>query len=141
MTNIFTDDELDVLSAEVDQQLQELRQSKIAIVRGKELEPGGDLTKQQKIIEQLTQEPMPSFMAKLGRAARSEICDEDGLLYKQWEKWGDFENKDALKVIAGVLAGMGITGNAWPTVTVAVVVVIARIGRRAFCEDYGDKNK
>jgi hypothetical protein len=135
----FTDDELDMLSTEVDRQLQELRQIEVAVVRGEELEPGGDLRNQQETIERLTKEPVKTVMARVGRAAKSEICGEDGLLYKQWEKWGDFENKDALKIIAGILAGMGITGNAWPTVTVAVVVIIARIGRRAFCEDYGDK--
>jgi hypothetical protein len=24
------------------------------------------------------------------------LCDADGLLHKQWQKWGDLDNKDAL---------------------------------------------
>jgi hypothetical protein len=80
---------------------------------------------------------MDSFMAKLGRATKSEICDPDGLLYQQWKKWGDLDNKDTLKVLYGVLAGMGITGNILPTLAIAVTVVLLRIGRQAFCEDYG----
>lgn len=50
MTDIFTDEELEMLSAEVDRQLQKLPQSQVAVVKGKELEPDGDLRKQQEEI-------------------------------------------------------------------------------------------
>jgi hypothetical protein len=139
MTEIFSAAQIEELSAEIDRQLQELRRSGAATYKsGDELEPDGALSKQKESIEQLTQEPMSIFMAKIGRAAKSEICDEDGFLYKQWEKWGELDNKDTLKIFGGILAGMGITGHILPTLTVAVVVVIGRIGRRAFCEDYGN---
>jgi hypothetical protein len=137
MSVVFSEAELETLSVEIDRQLQELRQFKVAFVRGDELETKGALVKQQQTIESLTQEPMRSFMAKLGRATKSEICDPDGFLYQQWEKWGDLDNKDTLKVLGGVLAGMGIAGNVLPTLVIAVTVVILRIGRKAFCEDYG----
>jgi hypothetical protein len=56
MTEIFTAAEIEVLSAEIDRQLPELRQSGNATYKsGDELEPGGTLSKQQESIESLTQ--------------------------------------------------------------------------------------
>ncbi len=141
MSAIFSEAELEILSTEIDRQLQELRQSKGAVVRGDELETKGALVKQQQTIESLTKEPMDNFMAKFGRAARADICEEDGMLYKQWKKWGDLENKEALERLGSVLVAMGFSGNMVSPLLVAAIVVIAHIGLKAFCEDYGDKNK
>jgi hypothetical protein len=141
MTEIFSAAQIEELSAEIDRQLQELRRSGAATYKsGDELEPDGALSKQKESIESITKESMPSFMAKLGKAAKSEICDEEGFLYKQWEEWLDWDNKDMVRILGGILAGMGMTGNVLPPLTIAVVVVVIRIGRKAFCEGYV-KNK
>jgi hypothetical protein len=139
MTEIFTATEIDELSAEIDRQLQELRQLGIATYKsGDELEPGGALSKQKESIESLTKEPMPSFLAKFGRAAKADICDKDGLLNQQWHKWGDLNNQDALERLGAVLVTMGFSGNVVSPLAVAAIVVIAHIGLKAFCEDYGN---
>ncbi len=138
MTEIFSETEIVELSAEIDRQLQELRRSGTATYKsGDELEPGGALSKQKESIESLTKEPMPSFLARFGRAAKADICDKDGLLHKQWEKWGDLNNKDALERLGGVLVAMGFSGNVVSPLAVAAIVVIVHIGLKAFCEDYG----
>lgn len=138
MAKIFTDDELEMLSAEIDRQLQELQQFKDGVIRGDESETKGALVRQQEMIESLTKEPMDSFMAKFGRAAKADICDEDGMLHKQWKKWGDLENKEALERLGAVLVAMGFAGNVLVSqLAVVVIVVIVHIGLKAFCEDYG----
>jgi hypothetical protein len=139
MTELFSPAEIEELSAEIDRQLQELRRSGNATYKsGDELEPGGALSKQKESIESLTKEPMPSFLAKFGRAAKSDICDKDGLLNQQWHKWGDLNNKDALERLGAVLVTMGFSGNAVSPLAVAAIVVVVHIGLKAFCEDYGN---
>ena len=139
MSEIFTAAEIDELSAEIDRQLQDLRQAGRATYKsGDELEPGGALNKQKESIESLTKEPMPKFLARFGQAAKSDICDKDGLLNQQWHKWGDLNNKDALERLAAVLVTMGFSGNVVSPLAVAAIVVLVHIGLKAFCEDYGD---
>jgi hypothetical protein len=140
MSEIFSATEMVELSEEIDRQLQELRQSGVATYKsGDELEPGGALSKQKASIESLTKEPMPSFLARFGRAAKGDICDKDGMLHKQWEKWGDLNNQDALERLGGVLVMMGFSGDVVSPLAVAAIVVIVHIGLKAFCEDYGDR--
>jgi hypothetical protein len=139
MTEIFSPAEIEELSAEIDRQLQELRRSGAATYKsGDELEQGGSLSKQKESIESLTKEPMPSFLAKFGRAAKADICDKDGLLNQQWHKWGDLNNQDALERLGAVLVTMGFSGNAVSPLAVAAIVVLVHIGLKAFCEDYGN---
>jgi hypothetical protein len=141
MTELFSPAEIEKLSAEIDRQLQELRQSGVANYKsGEELEPGGALSKQKESIELVTKEPMESFLAKFGWAAKSELCDEKGMLNQQWQKYLDLDNKDALKQLGNVLIGMGFAKDAVSTLVVAAIVVIGRIGLKAFCKDYGNNN-
>jgi hypothetical protein len=139
MTEIFSPAEIEELSAEIDRQLHELRQSGAANYKsGDELEPRGTLSKQKESIESLTKEPMLSFLEKFGRAAKADICDKDGLLNQQWHKWGDLNNQDALERLGAVLVTMGFSGNVVSPLAVAAIVVMAHIGLKAFCEDYGN---
>jgi hypothetical protein len=139
MSDIFSPAEIEELSAEIDRQLQELRQSGNATYKsGDELEPGGALSKQKESIESLTQKPMERFLTDLGWAAQSELCDEKGMLNQQWQKYLDLDNKDALKQLGNVLLGMGFAKDAVSTLAVAAIVVIGRIGLKAFCKDYGN---
>jgi hypothetical protein len=139
MTEIFSAAQIEELSAEIDRQLQELRRAGTTTHKsGDELEPDGALSKQKEAIESLTKEPMPKFLARFGRAAKSDICDKDGLLNQQWHKWGDLNNKDALERLGAVLVTMGFSGNVVSPLTVAAIVVVVHIGLKAFCEDYGN---
>ncbi|WP_199322653.1 MULTISPECIES: hypothetical protein [Calothrix] len=58
------------------------------------------------------------------------------MLNKQWQKWGDLDNKDALERLGAVLVTMGVSGDALSLLVVAVTVIIIHIGLKAFCEDY-----
>jgi hypothetical protein len=139
MSDIFSPAEIEELSAEIDRQLQELRQARNATYKsGDELEPNGALSKQKDAIESLTQKPMERFLTNLGWAAQSELCDEKGMLNQQWQKYLDLDNKDALKQLGNVLLGMGFAKDAVSTLAVAAIVVIGRIGLKAFCKDYGN---
>ena len=139
MSDVFSPAEIEELSAEIDRQLQELRRSGNATHKsGDELEPGGALSKQKESIESLTQKPMERFLADFGWAAKSELCDEKGMLNQQWQKYLDLDNKDALKQLGNVLLGMGFAKDAVSTLAVAAIVVIGRIGLKAFCKDYGN---
>jgi hypothetical protein len=150
MTEVFSAAEIEELSAEIDRQLQELQElRRLEIIRHAMSQskegfrdqevPRGDelLIKQKESIESLTKEPMPSFLARFGRAAKADICDKDGMLHKQWEKWGDLNNKDALERLGGVLVAMGFSGDVVSPLAVAAIVVVVHIGLKAFCEDYG----
>jgi hypothetical protein len=75
-----------------------------------ELETKGALVRQKETIEPLTKEPMDSLV-KFGRAAKADTCDEEGMLHKQWKKWGNLENEEALERLGAVLVAMGFAGN------------------------------
>jgi hypothetical protein len=139
MTEIFSAAQIEELSAEIDRQLQELRRSGATTYKsGDELEPDGALSKQKEAIEQLTQEPMPNFLAGFGRAAKSFICDKDGLLHKQWEEFEDLSIKDALEVVGKVLIQhMGFTKDTVSKLAVATIVVLLDKGLKDFCDKYG----
>jgi high-affinity nickel permease len=81
---------------------------------------------------------MDSFLAKFGWAAKSELCDEKGMLNQQWQKYLDLDNKDALKQLGNVLFGMGFAKDTVSILAVAAIVIIGRIGLKAFCKDYGN---
>jgi hypothetical protein len=146
MTNFFTEQELLDLSHEVDAQFRELAELKtIAMQKG---EPPADevvLAKQYQAIAELTKEPPRGFLAKFGKAAKADLCDENGLLHKQWMKWGDLDNKDTVERLGAVLMTMGISGGVvraasqipQGSLVSGVVVIVVHIGIKAFCEDYG----
>ncbi|MBD2214529.1 hypothetical protein H6G27_32455 [Nostoc linckia FACHB-104] len=138
MNSIFTPEEITALSAEIDRQLIELRSAPDS-----EQKQGDDkisdeklLVKQTAAITQVTQENSRSFLQKFGRAAKSDLCQEGGMLNKQWQKWGDLDNKDAVERLGAVLVGMGVSGDVLSPLVVAVTVIIIHIGLKAFCEDY-----
>lgn len=136
MTSIFTSDELDALSIEIDQQLQELRSIPSDLKAGEEPSTDLVLAKQSQTIQQVTQEPSASFLRKFGRAAKSDLCEEGGMLNQQWKKWGDLDNKDAVERLGAVLLAMGFTGGVLRSLVVAITVIVIHIGVKAFCEDY-----
>lgn len=58
------------------------------------------------------------------------------MLNKQWKKWGDLDNQDAVERLGAVLVTMGFSGDVLSPLVVAVMVIIIHIGLKAFCEDY-----
>ncbi len=139
MTNFsdFSDQEIAAMAAEIDAQLLELRS-----LSGDGSLKSGDkesqLVKQNQAITTATKESAKSFLQKFWKAAKADLCEEDGVLYQQWKKWGDLDNKEAMGKFKLVLTGLGLTGNLLPSVLVAVMVIVLHIGVKAFCDDYGD---
>ncbi len=141
MNSIFTPEEITALSAEIDRQLTELRYAPDSEQKQGEDKISDEklLVKQTAAITNLTQENSKSFLQKFGRAAKSDLCQEGGMLNKQWKKWGDLDNKDAVERLGAVLVTMGFSGDVLSPLVVAVTVIIIHIGLKAFCEDYSSE--
>ncbi len=138
MTTVFTPEEINALSANIDSQLQELRtDSNSGTIKG-ERESDSLPTKQSQAIEEITKEKSKSFLKKFGRAAKTDLCEEGGLLNSQWKKWADLDNKDVIDKFVLILAPMGFSGAALEMLVVAVAVIVIHIGVKAFCEDYSE---
>ena len=137
---MFSDEEISQLAAEIDVQLLELRSlSGDAPLKSGDQE--AQLVKQNQAISTATKEPAKSFLQKFWKAAKADLCEEDGVLYKQWKKWGDLDNKETISTFKGILAGLGLSGNVLPTAIVAVTVIVLHIGVKAFCDEYGDRKE
>jgi hypothetical protein len=139
---LLTASEIDRLAAEVDLQLSESAAAPPLVSKAGKV----DLRTreaQRRVIEEATGQPVESFWEKYKSAARKDLCEPDGLLYKQWHRWRDLQSKDAVKVSYGILAGLGISGAALPAATVAATVlllnVVLNIGVNAICEDFAGK--
>jgi hypothetical protein len=137
VTNIFTSEEVATLSSEIDSQLRELRAGYDSGMKNLESETPESLpAKQSQAIEEITQENPKSFLKKFGRAAKSDLCEEGGLLNNQWKKWADLNNKDVIDKFGLLLVAMGFSGAGLEILVVAVAVIVIHIGVKAFCEDY-----
>jgi len=134
---MFSDEEISQLAAEIDAQLSELR-SPDAATYTKSVDPQVALVKQNEAIALATKEPAKSFLQKFWKAAKADLCEDEGVLYKQWKKWGDLDNKEAMDKFKVVLTGLGLTGNLLTSALVAVMVIVLHIGVKAFCDEYGD---
>jgi hypothetical protein len=144
-TGQLSDAEIDALASQVDRELKELTADP---EHGFQKSASGKAIvvvpkKQRAVIEKATGQPAASFWEKYKRAARRDLCQADGLLYKQWHKWRDLQTKDAVKVSLGIVAGLGISGPALPLVGVAAAVIllniVVNIGINAICEN--DENE
>jgi hypothetical protein len=139
MSNLFTEPELTELAAAVETQLRDVREREAIAVQKSGEPPSTDviLAKQNETITTLTKEPPKHFLVRFGQAAKADLCEDSGLLHKQWQKWGDLDNKDAVERLGAVLLTMGFSGGVVRSLVVATVVIVVHIGIKAFCEDYG----
>ena len=135
---MFSDEEISNLAAEINAQLSELR-SLSSDTTLKSDDKKAQLVKQNQAIALAAKEPAPSFLKKFWKAAKADLCEEDGVLYKQWKKWGDLDNKEAMDKFKVVLTGLGLTGNLLQSALVAVTVIVLHIGVKAFCDEYSDR--
>ena len=135
MTEVFTPEQITALSAEIDAQLRELGTAySFAEIRGGE-QPKNLPVKQRRAIEDTTQQDAPSFMKRFLQAARKDLCEEGGVLYQQWKKWGDLSNEKVLQSFGAILVAMGLTGNALQTLAVASAVIVLHLGAKTICEE------
>jgi hypothetical protein len=134
MDNVFTPQEIENLSAEIDGQLQELGAPGTGLAKGRtSKEALGE--KQKRAIEKATGEEATSFLARFKAAAWKDLCEKGGILNTQWTKWKDLANKDIVKTFGGILVGMGLSGGALQIAVVAIAVYVLYLGVEAFCRE------
>jgi hypothetical protein len=127
---------MEELSTEIDRQLHLLtRSEEYGISRFDEKgQPEFPLPQMEKIRE-VTGEAAREFLKRFVKAARNDLCDEGGVLYAQWKKWGDLTNKNILKSFGALLVGMGFSGSQLQVLAVALAVVVIHLGVRAVCQE------
>ena len=146
MNTMFTPDQIAAMSAEIDAQLQELYRNSSAVskegaLRGDDTENLDQLfDKQFNTIAKATNQPGQTFLKNFAAAAKAELCGKEGTLYKQWQKWSDLTNQDALNAFGGVLVGMGFSGSVLQGIAVATSVIVLRLGLTAFCKTFGEQS-
>lgn len=135
----FTEIEVQELSRQIDQRLQELRAQRLAseVYKSGELHAREIPEQESQAIEKVTGETAENFLKKFGRTARNDLCTEGGVLYEQWQKWRDLNNPDLIKQIGPILLGLGIAVESLSVVLVPVAVVVLHLTVKTFCEEYG----
>jgi hypothetical protein len=144
MDVVFSPEVLAELTAAVDRQLREVQTQPIGTDRSGMNEVQAlrsQLAIQTAAIAQVTQEPADSFLRKFARVAKRDVCDEGGLLNKQWEQYQDLSRADTLAVVGGALGLLGLANPVVTAIAVPVTVIILHLGLRTFCEEYGEKAK
>jgi hypothetical protein len=136
MQDIFNDQDLQRLSDDIDNQLSELQKQPVdSIYKNDRTTRKTIPSKQKQSLEQSTGENADSFLKKFAHVAKKDLCEKDGVLFQQWKKYGDLNNKDMLKTFGGVLVAMGITSTLLQTAVVAVSVIILHLGIKTICEE------
>jgi hypothetical protein len=134
MDDPFTPQELDDLSAKIDEQLRALGAPGTGLAKGRKTAQAlGE--KQRRAIEEATGEDAITFLGRFKHAARKDVCQPGGIIHTQWEKWKDVANKDLIKTFGAILVGMGLSGSPLHIVVVAVAVYVLYLGVEAFCQE------
>ncbi len=143
MDTVFSSEVLAELTAAVDRQLREVQIQPIEPSRSGMDEVQAlrsQLAMQTAAISQVTQEPADSFLRKFARVAKRDVCEDGGLLNKQWEAYQDLSRADTLAVVGGALGLLGLANPVVTAIAVPVTVIILHLGLRTFCEEYGEKS-
>jgi hypothetical protein len=137
MSTPFTPDQLEALSLDIDEQLNELRSTASSSGDSKAVKEPEELPeripKQWQIIAVVTKEDPQTFWQRFKQAAHKDLCEEGGVLHTQWQKWGDLSNEAVLKSFGALLVGMGFSGNVLQVLVVAVAVIVMHLGCTAVC--------
>jgi hypothetical protein len=142
MSMPFTPEQINSLSAQIDQQLQHLQQLRdeppVAFRKGDEPDKH-EITErapaQWRAVAEITKEDPQTFWRRFRRAAHNDLCEEGGVLYAQWKKWGDLSSKAVLESFGAVLVAMGFSGNALYVLAVALGVIVMHLGCKAVCTE------
>lgn len=141
--NPFSTEEIQRLSDEMNVRLAELATSEaVLVLTTKGPKRGdGDLPvpmpeKEAAIVEKTVteagQEPA-SFWMRFKKAAHEDLCEEDGVLNKQWKKWGDLSNETVLQRLGVILTGLGFSGGALQVIALSCGVIVVHLGVKAYC--------
>jgi len=134
MSSVFTNEEIEAMSAEIDKQLGEIPTAfESDNVKGVTKRAKKPPEKQAKAIQDASKEETLTFLQKFGKAAKQNLCKKGGVLYDYHKKWGDLNNKDVLIQFGAILTTMGFAGNKLQVLAVALGVIVIHIGVDAFC--------
>ncbi len=133
---MFTKEQISSLSAEIDRQIQELGKASPSNIKRGEAEEAELPVKQSQAIAEITQENPKTFLKTFLAVAKTDLCEEEGVLYAQWKKWADLNNEDVINRFTAILVALGFTGNALQILIVSVSVIVIHLGAKAFCEYY-----
>jgi hypothetical protein len=132
MQDLFTAEQIEQFTADINQQLQSLTASDPVAQRGgRGAHPRAE--KQRKAIEQATGQDATTFRVRFRQAARHDLCEKGGILHGQWTKYCDLVSKDMLNTFGSILVGLGLSGSALQVAVVAVATYVLYIGVQAFC--------
>lgn len=132
MSDVFTPDEVESLTSELNRQLMDLAAEGPASQRARGAgKPHAE--RQRKALEAATGQDAATFLARFRQAARKDLCEDGGLLHEQWKKYRDLASKDMLNRFGGILVGFGLAGSALQIAVVAVAVYVLYLGVQAFC--------
>ncbi len=133
MTHLTTE-QLTQLSAQVEEQLAELKSS--ALLRKGEEDKIEAFSKQKQAIEKTTEEEADRFLQKFAKQSKEVICNANSDLHKQYESFGGLKKDEVLDKFAALLAVSGFSGVAVNVLTVAITVYFLHIGLKKFSEKY-----
>ncbi len=136
MSDVFTPEQIEQFTTEINQQLLEL--TAVDPTSQRALRGGPPRAeKQRKALEQATGEDAGTFLARFRQAARKDLCEQGGVLHGQWTKYRDLVSKDMLNTFGGILVGLGLSGSALHIAVVAVAAYVLYLGVQAFCAGEG----
>ncbi|MCP4108954.1 MAG: hypothetical protein GY749_26055 [Desulfobacteraceae bacterium] len=143
MSNVFTDEEIAALSAEVDKQLRELSNDSVTSTMKSDSKLPGEPTdelpeKQCKAIEEHAKEDPKTFLQKFGDKAKKVLCEADSDLRKRYEIFGDLKKEEVLEKFGAILTVMGFSDLGLKILAVSLTVYLIRIGVTTFCKKYTD---
>lgn len=149
MSTLFPPNVVASLAARIDEQLpyRHAESSASLLIEDepsiyRSLEPEEDvLAIQAAEIERITKERPASFLKKLRKAAKQDVCQEGGVLNAQWQRWKDLASADVVKSFGPVLVAMGFSGVLLESLVVAVGITVIHIGLKAFCEEYKEDSQ
>jgi hypothetical protein len=138
----FTPEDIRKMTLEMRTQLDALRraqsESRIRwIGRGRSRFPEPQVERAEKAAAAAGQDSK-GFWERFKKAAREDICQEGGTLHAQWKKWGDLSDEKVLQQFGAVLVAMGFSGDALQVAAVALAVIVAHLGVKAFCMETAD---
>ena len=140
MPTTFEPDQMTHLSADIDQQLKALRAGGDGLVKGAlpdEPLPPQAAPRQWQAIAAVVGEDPEGFWQRFKRVARTDLCEPDGVLYRQWQKWGDLDNKAVLKSFGAILVALGFSCGALQILVVSLAVIVIHLGVKTVCDEQG----
>jgi hypothetical protein len=132
MQDLFTAEQIEQFTADINQQLQTLAVTEPADQRaGRAAHPRA--AKQRTAIEHATGQDAATFLARFRQAARHDLCEPGGVLHTQWTKYRDLPSKNMLNTFGSILVGLGLSGSALHIAVVAIATYVLYLGVQAFC--------